>query len=130
VTVVAVIAAKKLGPKMGPQSARGPPTHNRNGGVSFGNSTHLYPAGPGESHTVRIRYTGSRRQDFGAANRAAGLGETQRPPTGYTWHHLDDYDPISNTGTMQLVTTDAHEATYPHNGGVKQYQDATGRKYK
>lgn len=103
---------------------------NENGGVDFVGSPYLYPVGEGQKNIVTIEYTGSRRQDFGAANLAAGLGTTQKPPEDYTWHHLDDYNPATNTGTMQLIETGAHEATYPHNGGVKQYQDATGRKYK
>jgi hypothetical protein len=69
-------------------------------------------------------------QDFGAANKAAGVGTTQKPPTEYTWHHLDDYDPATNTGTMQLIKRETHEATYPHNGGVRQYEQATGCTYK
>jgi len=106
------------------------PVRNANGGVDFAGTPHLYPAGEGQSNTVKIEYTGSRRQDFGAANQASGVGTTQKPPDDYSWHHVNDYDPATNTGTMQLVETAAHEATYPHNGGVKQYQDATGRKYK
>jgi hypothetical protein len=103
---------------------------NANGGVDFVDSPYLYPVSEGQKNIVTIEYTGSRRQDFGAANREAELGTTQKPPEGYTWHHLDDYNPATNTGTMQLIETGAHEATYPHNGGVKQYQDTTGRKYK
>ena len=106
------------------------PAKNANGGVDFAGHPDLYPAGEGQQNTVKVEYTGSRRQDFGAANREANLGTTQQPPDGYTWHHLDDYDPDTNTGTMQLVKTDTHEATYPHNGGVRQYTQATGIKYK
>jgi RHS repeat-associated protein len=105
-------------------------TRNANGGVDFSNSPDLYPAQEGQSNTVKIEYTGSRRQDFGAANRAGNIGTTQQPPADYTWHHLDDYDPETNTGTMQLVKRTTHEATYPHIGGVKQFIDATGRIYK
>ena len=103
---------------------------NANKGVDFAGSPDLYPIQPGQLNIVRIQYTGSRRQDFGAANQAANLGTTQKPPAGYTWHHLDDYDPLTNSGTMQLVKRTAHEATYPHNGGVRQYELATGTKYK
>jgi hypothetical protein len=100
------------------------------GGVDFANSPDLYPVKAGQRNIVRIQYTGSRRQDFGAANEAAGIGTTQKAPEGYTWHHLDDYDPATNTGTMQLVKTETHRATYPHNGGVAQFEAASGRKYK
>jgi RHS repeat-associated protein len=116
--------------QVGPATGNVGPVRTPNGGVDFANSPDLYPAGAGQQNTVTIEYTGSRRQDFGAANEAAGTGTTQKPPDGYTWHHLDDYDPNSNTGTMQLVNRDAHEATYPHVGGVSQYEKATGNTYK
>ena len=103
---------------------------NERNGVDFADTPYLYPVGPGQKSIVKIEYTGSRRQDFAAANSAGGFGTTQTAPLGYTWHHLDDYDPVTNTGTMQLVRRKAHEATYPHNGGVKQYKDATGKDYK
>ena len=98
-------------------------------GVDFAGSPALYAANPGQSNIVKIQYTGTRDRDFLAANVAAGFGSTQKPPSGYTWHHLDDYDPITNTGTMQLVTRLAHEASYPHYGGVAQYVKATGIPY-
>ncbi|MFC3393444.1 HNH endonuclease [Brenneria rubrifaciens] len=41
---------------------------------------------------------------------------------------LDDYDPVTNTGTMQLVQQAAHRGI-PHVGGVSQYQEITGLKY-
>jgi hypothetical protein len=74
-------------------------------------------------------YTGRRRHNCAAANKPAGHGETQQPPQDYTWHHLDDYDPITNTGTMQLVRTDTHRAN-SHKGGVHQYEKATGKTYR
>ena len=40
-------------------------------------------------------------------------------PGKYTWHHLDDYDPITNTCTMQLVETGTHVKCNPHLGGVE-----------
>ncbi len=99
--------------------------------VDFSGSTDLrQDLLPGQLNTVRITYTGSRRQDYAAANKAAGYGTTQKPPTGYTWHHVADYDVKTNTGTMQLVRTDAHQSSLPHDGGVKQYEQATGETYK
>ncbi|WP_411969640.1 HNH endonuclease [Pseudomonas sp. p1(2021b)] len=49
-------------------------------------------------------------------------------PRGYVWHHLDDYDPKTNKGTMQLVEQRAHQGV-PHKGGVAQYKAATGKSY-
>ena len=57
---------------------------------------------------VRIELTGSRAQDFAAANRAAGYSRT---PSGMTWHHHQD------AGYMQLIPTDLHNAVR-HTGGV------------
>jgi len=102
---------------------------NASGGVDFANSPHLYKGKPGQKSIVKIEYTGTRSRDFGAANKAAGISTTQKAPKHYTWHHLDDYDPVTNTGTMQLVRTKAHQAAYPHRGGVAQYEQATGVLY-
>jgi hypothetical protein len=70
---------------------------------------------------VPIQYTGSRMLDYQAANRAAGLGDSMRAPSGFVWHHLDDYNPSTNTGTMQLVDQASHMANAPHYGGVGQW---------
>jgi hypothetical protein len=88
-------------------------------GVDYSNSKHLYQKEWGGKNMVNIKYTGNRKGDFLAADKEA-FGRAGRPP-GYTWHHLDDYDPVSNTGTLQLVKTGAHEADLPHGGGVRQY---------
>ncbi|WP_339733988.1 HNH endonuclease [uncultured Gimesia sp.] len=108
-------------------------TRNSRGGVDFSNSPDLYPVQSGQRNIVKIQYTGSRRHDFAMANEAAGFGTSQKPPklngTDFTWHHLDDYDPLTNTGTMQLVKRTTHEATYPHPGGVSQFKAASGIEY-
>jgi RHS repeat-associated protein len=62
----------------------------------------------GERNIVQIRLTGSYTNDADAANAAANL---ERRPSGYIWHHLDDYNPISGLATLQLVEEGAHEAT-------------------
>ncbi|MCW0309625.1 hypothetical protein NB725_004156 [Pantoea ananatis] len=72
--------------------------------------------------------TGSRYGDFKAVNElenyknSVGNITGKSHPDGYTWHHLNDYDPITNTSTMQLVETSAHEATFPHTVSVSQYE--------
>ncbi|EOK8589693.1 HNH endonuclease [Escherichia coli] len=65
--------------------------------------------------------------DFQRANAKAGLNQVSTP-RGYVWHHLDDYDPVTNTGTMQLIEKQAHSGI-SHNGGVSQYKAATGKEY-
>ena len=74
---------------------------------------------------------GSRYRDFKEANIAGGFGKTGTAiPDGYTWHHVHDYDPETNTCTMQLVKTEAHEATVPHMGSVSQFEKQHGVKYE
>lgn len=67
---------------------------------------------------ISIKLTGSRGKDFALANAEAGLPKT---PKGYTWHHLDDYDPITNSCTMQLVKTEVHDMA-SHTGGSALWQ--------
>lgn len=99
---------------------------NSQRGVDFKNSNALHPAAePGQSAIVDIEYTGSYPLDYAAANKAAGFSRT---PKGYTWHHLDNYNKVTNRGTLQLVEVEAHRAN-PHNGGVAQYQLAKGVQY-
>jgi RHS repeat-associated protein len=96
----------------------------RNHEVDFGNDLKR-DLQPGQKNSVVIEYTGSRSGDRAAANNAAGFEST---PNGYTWHHAADYNANTNTGTMQLVKFDPHKRY--HHGGVRQYEQATGKKYK
>jgi A nuclease of the HNH/ENDO VII superfamily with conserved WHH len=95
---------------------------NAQGGIDFSKST----AFEGQ---VQIEYTGSRRLDYQAANVQAGLGDATKPPADFTWHHLDDYDPVTNRGTMQLVDRTAHQTNAPHLGGVNQWEYFFGTPY-
>jgi hypothetical protein len=42
----------------------------------------------------------------------------------YTWHHLDDFDPIFGECTMQLVRQEAHTGIFgmAHSGAVAQWK--------
>jgi RHS repeat-associated protein len=84
------------------------------GCLDYSESEYLYPDKSKALQT--IDYTSTYSGDFSAANKAAGFDST---PIGYTWHHLDDYDAVTKTGTLQLVQTDAHVGI-PHNGGKSQ----------
>ncbi len=105
-------------------------------GVDFTGSSALYPVSNGQQNIVKIKMTGSRYGDFKNANAQAGFysgsgnytGKSH--PKGYTWHHLNDYDPSTNETTMQLVETGAHEATFPHEGSVRQFEQAHKVKYE
>ena len=102
-------------------------------GVDFSGSDALYKDG---INTVKIQMTGGRYGDFKAANDIAGYtgisgnATGKSHPNGYTWHHLDDYNPSTNESTMQLVKTDAHEATFPHSGSVSQFEKHHSVEYE
>ena len=74
---------------------------------------HLYNGGKG-LNDVKITPTGNRSGDFRAANEAAGFGRGNPQPSGFTWHHHQDY------GRMQLVETKAHKRT-GHTGGASMW---------
>ena len=95
------------------------------GGVDFANSPSLYPATDGQSSIVQIPLQGARGRDFTQANIEGGFPST---PSGYTWHHLDDFDPATGMSTMQLVERDAH-AGVSHSGSVSQFEKEFGVKY-
>ncbi len=98
-----------------------------------GNEDWLYPIEkcPNRKNIVKIKLSGSRHKDFKRSNEAAGLDKT---PTGYTWHHMDDFAPGNEMGegtsTMQLVVTRVHRQTLPHTGSVKQYENYHLVNYK
>ncbi|TPW66418.1 HNH endonuclease, partial [Providencia stuartii] len=104
---------------------------NENGGLDYSKSKALYhnpdrlkPDGTPVEPIVKIKYTGNYPDDFEAAN-LAGFGQKSTPMLDgerYLWHHLDDYDPITNEGTMQLVVSDSHNGIQ-HKGGVSQFKD-------
>ena len=93
-------------------------------GINFANSPSLYNGDAG-TPIVQIPLQGSRGRDFTQANIAGGF-DTQ--PAGYTWHHLDDFDPATGMSTMQLVETGAHSSV-AHGGSVAQFQQEFGVKY-
>ncbi|MFW9266867.1 RHS repeat-associated core domain-containing protein [Pseudomonas sp. NR3] len=102
-------------------------TKTPGGGLDYSESNALYNKKSGVNPIVRIEYTGDYGKDFEAANKAAKLSQ-KTTPSGHVWHHLDDYDPKTNTGTMQLIKQNAHSGI-SHNGGVAQYKAATGKAY-
>lgn len=87
-----------------------------NGGPDFAGTDYLYQVAEGQRNIVRVKINGT-DADFDAANAAGGF---ESKPDLYTWHHVDDFDPITGEGTLQLVLTEAHVATYRHYGGAAQ----------
>lgn len=99
----------------------------KNGGASFEDSPYIYITEDGKKAVVTIEMTGSRSKDFAKANEAFGFKEK---PIDYTWHHLDDYNAETNTCTLELVSSKAHDAGKPHAGGCVQYEEIKAVKYK
>ena len=98
----------------------------KNGGLDYADSDALYPIKEGQKNIISIEYSGVYSTDFENASLSA-LGQ-KSTPKGYVWHHLDDYDPKTNRGTMQLVKQEAHSGI-SHIGGCSQYKQATGKSY-
>jgi hypothetical protein len=100
---------------------------------------YLYPQSAlqtGQKNVVKIKMTGSVPSDFRAANEAAGfsgLGSKAPSLNGkpYTWHHLDDFNPITGECTLQLVEIDVHfQVTgMAHSGSASQYRTYNGSGY-
>ncbi len=105
----------------------------------FAGTSHLFPGG---KSVVKINLTGSRSIDFIQAFRKMGLEWVDKTPGGgraqikailkdYTWHHVDDVDPNTLSGTMQLISKEAHNATISHFGGCHQVRALLGlTKYR
>ncbi|QYX50268.1 HNH endonuclease [Pseudomonas tussilaginis] len=95
--------------------------------VNFEGSPDLFPISGNQKNIVTIQLQGSRGRDFTEAFKQAGLTKAQVKRVGkYTWHHLDDFDPMTGKGTMQLITQSAHEASLPHTGSVAQFEKHFG----
>jgi len=90
----------------------------------------LYPV-TGAKNIVKIKMQRTRYRYFKEANIAGGFGKTgTATPDGYTWLHVHDYDPVTNMCTIQLVKTEAYEATIPHMGSVSQFEKTHGVEYE
>lgn len=96
--------------------------------IKFGaNDPDLFSVTGNQKNTVTIKMQGSRGRDFTAAYKAAGI--SRKAAAGYTWHHNDDFNPVTGTCTMQLVKADGRHKHEGHTGAVKQFQDSMGHKY-
>ncbi|MDO6819023.1 RHS repeat-associated core domain-containing protein [Zobellia sp. 1_MG-2023] len=98
--------------------------------VSFAGSPDLFPTTGNQKNIVQIVLTGDRDADFTRAFKEAGITRAEAKAQGkYTWHHVHDFDPVTGTSTMELVTTKAHKATIPHKGSAGQFSDHFGVEY-
>jgi RHS repeat-associated protein len=98
-----------------------------NGGPTFAGTPYTYPAGEGQSSVVDIPMQGSRGRDFTQAWSKSGISPDDAE--GYTWHHVDNFDPATGNTTMELVQTKVHQATAGHIGSVNQFENEFGIKY-
>jgi A nuclease of the HNH/ENDO VII superfamily with conserved WHH/Fibronectin type III domain len=101
----------------------------------FATTSHLYPVTGNQKSIVRIKMTGKRagpNSDFALANQKSGIpvNAGENAPNGYTWHHLDDFDPKTGECTLQLVKTLEHSKSLPHTGSAGQYAKYYGVEYK
>ena len=91
--------------------------------VDFAETEYLYKTAGEEKNIVTIKLTGKRNLDDKLANELSGIKLTDEIQEGYTWHHLDDYNPVRGTCTMQLVEFSIHQKACPHFGSVKLIED-------
>jgi uncharacterized protein RhaS with RHS repeats len=96
-------------------------------GVDFTGSPDLFPAAEGQRNIVEITMQGSRSRDFVQAFKEANISKSDA--TGYTWHHLNDFNPETGRTTMQLVKTQAHIDSFPHAGSADQFAKHFGVEY-
>ena len=94
-----------------------------NGAPNF--SGYIVKVASGQKNVLKnFFYTGSYTKDFAKADILAGFTEKNPRPANTTWHHVEDYNSNTNTGTLQLVQRNVHQATNPHKGGAAQYRAA------
>ncbi len=108
-----------------------------NGGVSFSESDYILRVPNGDPVQVKIQATQSRAKDYAAAEKALkeqGINiDFKSMRTGnqktHVWHHLDDYNVLTNEITLEFIDIKAHDAINTHAGSAKQFQVANGYGY-
>ncbi|RBW59436.1 hypothetical protein DS884_06770 [Tenacibaculum sp. E3R01] len=91
----------------------------------------FYGKKKGKPGTVKIKLTGNDEIDFKMAYKNSGISEKEidNIDSLYTWHHLDDFDPLTGECSMQLVLMQVHKASCPHIGGAGLYKAFMGIGY-
>lgn len=107
-------------------------------GVDFAESDHILRTKEGAPIEVKIKSTGSRSKDYKLAEdilkNEYGIDiDFKSMRTGqnrtHVWHHVDDYNVMTNETTMQFIEIDAHKAIGNHSGSANQYHIAHGKGY-
>jgi intein/homing endonuclease len=71
--------------------------------------------------TLEIQYNHTSQQDIDFADAwLAGTGRTPRNANTEVWHHFHNYNPVTNRGTLYLMSREIHD-TISHYGGRWQY---------
>ncbi|MCH2231128.1 MAG: HNH endonuclease, partial [Crocinitomicaceae bacterium] len=94
----------------------------------YSGTSFLHPLNQGR--TIKIKMTGrrnGRNGDFAAANEEMKkIDPSFEKPNDYTWHHLDDFNPVTGECTMQLVKSSTHNGLgvtgMQHSGSVAQWK--------
>lgn len=93
--------------------------------MSFSNSEHdMHPISENQKNVIEIEYTGSYSKD---AEQAYNLSNIPRNDL-YVWHYVGNYKPNTNTGEVELVLKEAHDAI-EHATGVEDYEKLKGVTY-
>lgn len=81
---------------------------------------------------VKIKLTGIRDVDSAIAftKMKFDKSEIEKISRNFTWHHMDDYNPVTGYCTMQLVDTQKHIDCYIHHGAVSLFEKLFNLKYK
>lgn len=95
--------------------------------VDFVGHSDLFSISGSQKNIVTIVLTGDRGSDFTRAFKEAGISKSEA--SGYTWHHVADFDSKKGTSTMQLIKTSTHEASLPHKGSAGQFAEYFGVEY-
>ena len=93
--------------------------------VSFEMSEkYMHPISENQKNVIEIEYTGSYSKD---AEQAYNLSNIPRNDL-YVWHYVGNYKPNTNTGEVELVLKEAHDAI-EHATGVEDYEKLKGVTY-
>ena len=92
---------------------------------------HIYGGKADKPGIVKIKLTGNDEKDFLMSFKKAGISDSLAIELNktYTWHHVDDFDPLTGECTMQLVNRKVHEGSCPHIGGGGLYKAFMGIGY-
>ena len=99
---------------------------DKEGQPYFEGTSYTYKTWAGKEAVTAIVTKGNRIGDRLSANEALKISEEEFDflrKEGYHLHHRNDFDEKTKKCTVEYVQRDAHRATYPHQGAIKEYND-------